>query len=467
MAYVSPIGRAQQLTAARIANERSQQIMSQSERIDPLKVRHQELTNQSLEADLKPQPLSPGDKLNIDKNTQEQKVKKAAEFFYNILNSETEERRMSFIASAMDEAIASKDQEKIETSKRFFAAPREDQDTMATAFLQANKFNPEGESGASPPTLVSEALAIFGSINPAAKKWMLQQREKGGSDLSGSAAMWDRVYQLEEAGDPKSVAQARDLRRTLTSGVSQTTEDRVDAAYKIRESERKADLDAIVAEGKEPGTPEYDRIAKRNEGERIKENKVRSQLFEVEDSIELFEELMEGSSPATSGIPQALLSWIPNTENYDFEQMADAAKSRIALGAMDKLKRESQTGSTGFGQLSDKERLLLEKSIRSLETSQSTEAFKKNLNAVLKSYRRMSAMMKLEYAPIEKDLERRVSQMKDLGLTDEDIEIVLVTDGIREPKKENAPTEQVFTGRTATNDAGDILRETEGGGWVE
>ena len=146
MAYVSPIGRAQQLTAARIANERSQQIMSQSERIDPLKVRHQELTNQSLEARLK-QPLSPGDELNIEKNIQEQKVTKASEFFYNILNSETEERRMSFIASAMDEAIASKDQEKIETAKRFFAASREEQDSMAISFLRANKYDPQSGRG--------------------------------------------------------------------------------------------------------------------------------------------------------------------------------------------------------------------------------------------------------------------------------------------------------------------------------
>ena len=408
-----------------------------------------------------------------------------AQFAHNLANSEDPFSKTKLIAEQYHKAKAEGDEETMSELTSISEMSPEDQTAAARSFLESPEVQNIGlefaEGNASEPSLVSEARAIFGKITPAAKKWMLQQREKGESNLSGSAAMWDRVYQLEKAGDPKSIAQSRDLRRTLTSGVSQTTEDRVDSAYRVREAERQADLDAIVAEGKEPGTPEFDRIAKRNEGERIKENKARSQLYEVADSIELFEELLEGSSPATSGIPQALLSWLPNSTNYDFEQMADAAKSRIALGAMDKLKRESQTGSTGFGQLSDKERLLLEKSIRSLETSQSTEAFKKNLNAVLKSYRRMSAMMKLEYAPVEKDLERRVSQMKDLGLTDEDIEIVLVTDGIRKPEKAAIPVqspsgsiqidptdeEQVFTGRTATNAAGDILRETEGGGWVE
>tara|TARA_R110002167_G_scaffold81038_4_gene222158 strand:- start:2580 stop:3788 length:1209 start_codon:yes stop_codon:yes gene_type:complete len=371
--------------------------MSQSERIDPLKVRHQELTNQSLEADLKPQPLSAGDKLNIDKNTQEQKVKKAAEFFYNILNSETEERRMSFIASAMDEAIASKDQEKIETSKRFLAASREEQDNMASAFLEANKYDPQsGTSSVSPSSKMQESQ-LYGEL--VAKGDQRTPREEG-------------QFQM--------------LKATIPQTQAEKTQGKVDEA----EALAKVKMDQDILRSKTVGTDEY----RETQTIAVKKAKAlattRTNLAKIQAGTRAAERVLSGVSKGTSGLTQAFFSKIPGTEQYDHKLLVDTLQAKLALNEMNALKANSPTGSTGFGQLSEKELATLQDEVAKLDPNASEASRRESLNIVLDHYKNAANLIRLEYMVPEKSLEGRIKQIKSVGLNDELAREVLASEGL-------------------------------------
>ena len=76
---------------------------------------------------------------------------------------------------------------------------------------------------------------------------------------------------------------------------------------------------------------------------------------------------------------------VPGSEAANLRAKMKAMNSQIMLNAMQALKQLSQSGATGFGQLSNKEGEILQNSISALDTSQSPEAYKKQMDVLIKA----------------------------------------------------------------------------------
>jgi hypothetical protein len=71
-----------------------------------------------------------------------------------------------------------------------------------------------------------------------------------------------------------------------------------------------------------------------------------------------------------------LKRYVPGTPEADADVALDRVKSRLVVDLISEMKSQSATGATGFGQLSDKERLILESAAGRLSARQSDEALR-------------------------------------------------------------------------------------------
>lgn len=87
------------------------------------------------------------------------------------------------------------------------------------------------------------------------------------------------------------------------------------------------------------------------------------------------------------GYTGKLRAVVPGSRAYDM--MADLKKlsSQSMIATIERMKAQSKTGATGFGQLSNQEGEILRSALANLDTLQSTEALKKNLNAIITTAR--------------------------------------------------------------------------------
>lgn len=101
-------------------------------------------------------------------------------------------------------------------------------------------------------------------------------------------------------------------------------------------------------------------------------------INKVDDAIKL-------TSPKTTGVAGATLGRIPGTDAYDLARMVDTVKANIGFGELQAMRQASPTGGA-LGQVAVQELNMLQAVIGSLDTSQSPDELKKNLNAVKKHY---------------------------------------------------------------------------------
>ena len=106
-------------------------------------------------------------------------------------------------------------------------------------------------------------------------------------------------------------------------------------------------------------------------------------------TIQSVDELMPQVNNLTVGLG-SFLAGIPNTEAASFATQLDTLKSNIAFGELTAMREASKTGGA-LGQVSDKENKLLESSLAGLSTTQSPEAFKKQLQKVKDSITRWNS----------------------------------------------------------------------------
>lgn len=79
------------------------------------------------------------------------------------------------------------------------------------------------------------------------------------------------------------------------------------------------------------------------------------------------------------GVPK-----IPGTAAHDASVLLDSLKSKLVVNTMTDLKAASKTGSTGFGQLSEKEGMRLETYLQNLDRAQTLPSMKKALTDLKK-----------------------------------------------------------------------------------
>ena len=102
--------------------------------------------------------------------------------------------------------------------------------------------------------------------------------------------------------------------------------------------------------------------------------------------IKTFGDLAKRSTPYTTGLAGAALNLVPGMPGYDLKTDLLAAKNKIALEEMARLKALSATGATGFGNQSDKELGLLQNSLANMDDKQSLSSLIANFKIVRQHY---------------------------------------------------------------------------------
>lgn len=88
----------------------------------------------------------------------------------------------------------------------------------------------------------------------------------------------------------------------------------------------------------------------------------------------------------TTGLAGNLLKDLPQTQAHDLQQTIESVKSNVGLDRLQEMRNNSPTGGA-LGPVSDFENKLLQKTIASLEQSQTLPQFKQNLEAVRRQYK--------------------------------------------------------------------------------
>jgi len=89
-----------------------------------------------------------------------------------------------------------------------------------------------------------------------------------------------------------------------------------------------------------------------------------------------------------------LPSWISSGRN-DFNRDLEALKTKVGINALQTMRAMSPTGGA-LGQVSDFENKMLQQSLASLDTTQSEDQFKKNLQTVIGSFQKMKQRLLAE-----------------------------------------------------------------------
>ena len=107
-----------------------------------------------------------------------------------------------------------------------------------------------------------------------------------------------------------------------------------------------------------------------------------SYVQDIDDTVSMLSDLKDRTSGATTGFG-AWLQNMPATEAKRWRELAGTVQARLAMDKMSELKSLSPTGSTGFGALNEKELKLMTSYLGSLESSQSPEALRENIDKII------------------------------------------------------------------------------------
>jgi len=94
------------------------------------------------------------------------------------------------------------------------------------------------------------------------------------------------------------------------------------------------------------------------------------------------------------------LNRIPGTKGRDTATRIETLKNKLVVDTMTALKEASQTGSTGFGQLSEREGTRLETMIANLDNAQSEASLRKQLQAIVQFSKESKAAARQRYNSI-------------------------------------------------------------------
>ncbi len=109
----------------------------------------------------------------------------------------------------------------------------------------------------------------------------------------------------------------------------------------------------------------------------------------IDDTTSALDELLDPNGQLKNGVGgavgwDALRSRIPGTSAADAKARIDRLQSRLTVDLLGEMKRQSRTGASGFGALSEKELMVLQNAAARLGSSQSDESFRQALIDVRK-----------------------------------------------------------------------------------
>lgn len=111
--------------------------------------------------------------------------------------------------------------------------------------------------------------------------------------------------------------------------------------------------------------------------------------------------LKDPGLPYNTGVWGALhVNALPGTAARDARARLETLKNKLVVDTMTALKEASATGSTGFGQLTEREGARLESMIANLDSAQSEEALRKQLKTIVDYAKQTKAMARQKYDSI-------------------------------------------------------------------
>lgn len=143
---------------------------------------------------------------------------------------------------------------------------------------------------------------------------------------------------------------------------------------------------------------EKERIKASSKGKGEKEASTASalrEMYKAQNVISTIDDAYSRINPFTAGLGGAFLSNIPGTEARDVEGLLNTILANLGFDELKAMRAASPTGGA-LGQVSERENVLLQSAVRSLENSQSPEQIKKNLALVRNHYNRVLNLMKVE-----------------------------------------------------------------------
>ncbi len=119
-------------------------------------------------------------------------------------------------------------------------------------------------------------------------------------------------------------------------------------------------------------------------GERAKQEE-QSRDIVVQDIDRILSMTGEEEGLPVTGIAGATLSQVPGTRQRDVAALLDTIRSNVGFDKLQQMRNASPTGGA-LGQVSERENVLLQSTLGSLEQSQSTEQFERNLRRLRDVY---------------------------------------------------------------------------------
>jgi hypothetical protein len=116
---------------------------------------------------------------------------------------------------------------------------------------------------------------------------------------------------------------------------------------------------------------------------------------------------------------------MPGSDKVNWRANFDRLVSNLVLDVMKKMKETSKTGSTGFGQLSNKELSVLQNAASALKVTLKKEDAQRYLNQIKESAQRiLNYQEAIEETPDDTnvDIDSKIQQARDLGYSDEEIQ---------------------------------------------
>jgi hypothetical protein len=148
---------------------------------------------------------------------------------------------------------------------------------------------------------------------------------------------------------------------------------------------------------------------------------IESEIDDMEMTQDLLNDMAGQTDYSTVGFGK-YLNKIPLTDATHWAELKSTIQARIALTKMMTLKNASATGSTGFGQLSEKELKLLTDHLGSLEQAQSPEEIKKvigqiykTLDSTMKGYRKQLLQNRRRFKGLHKEYYGKSRELPSIG----------------------------------------------------
>jgi hypothetical protein len=419
MAYVSPLRQAGQDRAAELASARTRQIMAQAEKAAPLELEKMELGNQAAREAM--------EQSKVDSFTM-----RRANAVAEVASAPDLKSVHSTLANLMDDPEVQGNAQAMQGINEMFqmdlpAVKAKAQEAMSNPeFQKLGIKSPYSSSGADLPADVVETI------------WLSEQTPE-----------MQALHNKQKSGGALTSQEQVDLAKNKEAAVLQAraTQDRINAET--------------------PGHPDY---IKKQEAEVAKQKLKSKQVndtFKIRSAMGKMDSALKAANAGNTGMMSALFSWVPGTSQHNFSERVQSIEAGLVLETMMTLKSESQHGSTGFGQLNEKELKTMQSAIESVALTQSLDEWKGAMKELQRVYKNQLATTMLALEKPASTIEARRGQAKMAGVADEDIEYLLKFEYPDEYQIGSGKDSASFTGRTARNAEGVVLRETKDGGWVE